>query len=123
MRQWNANMEERRKVVGTKTKRSRSLDEAARGKAGLQNLIRQSQTQMWSDSLQKVRGAIVWRVAQYNNHQVGRTVEALTDREGKQANTAAGKEEIVRHKSFPRKDNDQYFDLPAVGSAHTRVTT
>jgi len=50
------------------------------------------------------------------------TVEALTDRDGKQANTSLEKVEMLRHKSFPPKDGDQYYELPSVGSAHTRVT-
>jgi hypothetical protein len=41
-------------------------------------------------------------------------VEALTDREGRQANTATEKEEMLRHESFPPNDNDQYYELPAV---------
>jgi len=49
-------------------------------------------------------------------------VEALTDREGKQANTATEKEEMLRRESFPPNDNDQYYELPPAGSAHTRVT-
>jgi len=50
------------------------------------------------------------------------TVEALTDREGKQANTSLEKEEMLRRESFPPNDDDQYYALPAAGSAHTRVT-
>jgi hypothetical protein len=50
------------------------------------------------------------------------TVEALTDREGKQANTSLEKEEMLRHESFPPNDGDQYYELPPAGSAHTRVT-
>ena len=50
------------------------------------------------------------------------TVEALTDREGKQANTSLEKEEMLRHKSFPPNDGDQFSELPPAGSAHTCVT-
>ena len=50
------------------------------------------------------------------------TVEALTDREGKQANTSLEKGEMLRHESFPPNDGDQYYELPPAGSAHTRVT-
>jgi hypothetical protein len=50
------------------------------------------------------------------------TVEALTDREGTQANTATEKEEMLRRESFPPNDNDQYYALPPAASAHTRVT-
>jgi len=50
------------------------------------------------------------------------TVEALTDRDGKQANTSLEKEEMLRRKSFPPNDGDQYYELPPAGSAQTHVT-
>ena len=49
-------------------------------------------------------------------------MEALTDREGKQANTIAEKEEMLRGESFPRNDGDQYYELPPAGQAHERIT-
>jgi len=77
---------------------------------------------MWSDYLQNLRGAEVWRAAKYVDPRVGATVEALTDREGTQANTAIEKEEMLRLESFPMNDDDQYYELPPAGSAHTNVT-
>jgi len=50
------------------------------------------------------------------------TVEALTDRDGKQANTSLEEEEKLRDKSFPPNDGDQYYQLPRAGIAHTLVT-
>ena len=49
-------------------------------------------------------------------------MEALTDREGKQANTIAEKEEMLRGESFPLNDGDQYYELPPAGQAHERIT-
>jgi hypothetical protein len=120
-RWWNADIKERRKAVG-REKRRRNSGEAARAKAKLQKSIRQSKSKMWSEYLQNLRGAEVWRAARYVNPRAGMTVEALTDREGKQANTATEKEEMLRRESFPPNDNDQYYELPPAGSAHTRVT-
>jgi len=40
------------------------------------------------------------------------TMEALTDREGKHADTSLEKEEMLRHMSFPPIDRDQYYELP-----------
>jgi hypothetical protein len=77
---------------------------------------------MWSDYLQNLRGAEVWRAAKYVDTRAGATVEALTDREGKQANTAMEKEEMLRLESFPLNDDDHYYELPPAGSAHMRVT-
>jgi len=50
------------------------------------------------------------------------TVEALTDRDAKRANTSLEKEEMLRHECFPPNDSDQDYELPPAGSAHTRVT-
>jgi len=40
-------------------------------------------------------GAEVWRAARYTNPRASMTVEAMTDREGKQANTGREKEEML----------------------------
>jgi len=49
-------------------------------------------------------------------------VEAQTDREGKQANTLLEKEEMLRLESVPPNNDDEYYERPPAGSAHTRVT-
>jgi len=77
---------------------------------------------MWSNYLQNLRGAEEWRAARYKNPLAGMTVDSLTDREGKQANTSLEKEEMLRHKSFPPNDGDQYYKLPPAESTHTRLT-
>ena len=69
-----------------------------RAKAELQKLIRHSQSTMWRDYLQSLRGAKGWRAAQYVNPCAGTTMEALTDREGEQANTSLEKEQMLRRK-------------------------
>jgi len=56
---------------------------------------------MWSDYLHNLREAEVWRPAPFANPQVAITMEALTDRECKQANTATEKEEMLTDESFP----------------------
>jgi len=50
------------------------------------------------------------------------TVEALTNREGKQASTATEKEETVWHECFLPHNDDQYYELPPAGSAHIHIT-
>jgi len=64
----------------------------------------------------------VWRAARYATPRAGMTVEALTYREGKRANTSLEKEGMLRHESFPPNDGDQYYEPPPAGSAHTHVT-
>jgi len=64
----------------------------------------------------------VWRGARYANPRVGMTVEALTDRDDKEANTSLEKEELLSHESFPPNDSEHHYELPPAGSAHTRVT-
>jgi len=76
---------------------------------------------MWSDYLQNLRGAEVWRATKYVDPRAGATVEALTDTEGKQVNTGMENEEMVRLESFPRNDDDQYYELLPASSGHTKV--
>jgi len=49
-------------------------------------------------------------------------MKALTDGEGKQANTILEKEEMLICRSFPPDDDNQYYQLPPAGHAHTPVT-
>jgi hypothetical protein len=51
---------------------------------------------MCSDYLQNLNGDEVWSTGRYANPRAGATVEALTAREGDQANRAEEKEEMVR---------------------------
>ena len=71
--------------------------------------------------MQNLRGAEVWRAAPYAIRRAGTTVEALTDREGKQANTSLEKEEMLRRSSYPPNDHDQYYKLAPAGSSHMCV--
>jgi hypothetical protein len=49
-------------------------------------------------------------------------VAALTHPEGKHANISLGKQEMLGSKSFPLKDDDQYYTLCPAGSTHTWIT-
>jgi len=120
-RWWNADIKERRQAV-RREQRRRNSEEAARAKPKLRLSIWQSKSKMWSEYLQNPRGAEDWRATRYANPRVCMTVEALTDRDGKQANTAMEKEDMLRRESFPPNNNDQYYELPPAGSEHTRVT-
>jgi hypothetical protein len=57
--------------------------------------------------MQNLWGAEVWTAPRHANLPPGTTVEALTDREGKQANPSFEKEEMLRCESFPPNDGDQ----------------
>jgi len=121
-RWWNADIKARRKAVGREKRRRRNSEEAAWAKSEFQKLIRRSKSQMLSDYVQNLRGAEEWRAARYANSRASMTVEALTNREGKQANTAMEEEEMLRPESLPPNDDDQWDELPPVGSSHTRAT-
>jgi len=77
---------------------------------------------MWSDYLQNLRGVEEWRADPYATPPVSMTMEALTDREGKQVYTGTEREEILRHEFFTPNDNDQDYQLPPAGNAPTRIT-
>jgi hypothetical protein len=64
---------------------------------------------MWNDRVQSVRGSKVRGVAKFTTPPAGATLEALTDREGKQATTIAEKEEMLRGDYFPLNDRDEYY--------------
>ena len=49
-------------------------------------------------------------------------MEALTDVGGKQANTVAEKERMLRAESFPVNDGDQDYKLPPAGQPHEGIT-
>jgi len=121
-RRWNADIRQSRKAVGMEMRRRRNSEEAAKAKAELQKSIRHSKRKMWSEYLQNLRGAEVCRAARYANARAGMTLEAFTDREGKQANRSQEKEEMLRGESCPPNNYDQYYKLPPAGSAHTCVT-
>jgi hypothetical protein len=77
---------------------------------------------MWTEDLQNLTEAEVWRAARHANHPAGTTVEAFIDTACQQANTRLEKEEMLRRWSVPPNDDDQYYKQPHAGSAHTRVT-
>jgi hypothetical protein len=118
---WNADIRRRWQAVRREKRRRQNSEEAAKAKAELQESIRQSKRKMWSQYLENLMEAEVWRAAQHAKPCEDTTMEALTVREVKQANTLREKEEILRRESFPQNDDDQYFELPPAGSAHTRV--
>jgi len=122
-RWWNAEIIEMRSALGREPRRrGRRSEPAARVKAELQNSIRQSKSRMWNDYLQDLRGGEVWWAAKFTNPRAGATVEALTHREVKQANTIAEREEMLRGESFHLNDREQFSKLPPAGQAHERIT-
>jgi hypothetical protein len=57
--------------------------------------------------LLNLKRGMVWRAAMFANPRTGATVEAVTNREGKQASTMAVKERKLRGESFPLNNVDQ----------------
>jgi len=103
---WNADIRARRMAVGREKCRRRHLEEAAKAKAEFQKSIRQCKRKMWSEYLQNLRGAEVWRAARYAYPRAGMTVDATRDRDGKQAKKALEKKEMLRRESFTPNDDD-----------------
>jgi len=84
----------------------------------LQKSIPREKGRMWNDYMRDLRGAEGWRAAKFRNPWAGASREAMTDRDGKQANTITEKEEILRRESFRPNEYDQYFELPPAGQAN-----
>ena len=72
--------------------------------------------------MQNLRAAEVWRAVQSINPCTAMSIEASTDRESKQANTATEKEDMLRRTAFRPNDDDQQFKLPPAARAHTPFT-
>jgi hypothetical protein len=119
---WNANIREWRKVLETKKVRRRKSEVAAKAKAEFPKSIRRCKCIISSENLQNLMGAEVKRAAWYTKPHAGMTVEAFTDSNGKQASTSLKKEEMLRCKSFPPNEDDQYYKLPPAASALTHIT-
>jgi len=95
-RWWNDEIKERRSALGREKRRGKRSEAGAHAKAELQRSIRQSKSRMWNEYLLNLRGGEVWWAAKFANPRAGATVEAFTDTEGKQANTMAEKEKMLR---------------------------
>jgi hypothetical protein len=115
-------MKHRRSALGREKRRGMRSEAAARATAELKNTIQQSKSWMKDYYLQNLRGGEVWRAGKFTKPQAGATVEALTDRVKKQANSIAEKEEILRIESFPLNDGDQYYELPRLALTQERIT-
>jgi hypothetical protein len=76
---------------------------------------------MWVDYMHNLSGGEHWRAAKLSNPSAGATLEALTDREGKEANTIAEKKEMFQAESFPVNDGDLYYTRPPAGHAYKRI--
>jgi hypothetical protein len=100
-RLWNGKIKERRSALGREKRSGRRSEAAPGATAELQKSIRQSKSQMWNDYMQYLREGEVWRTAKFTNPRARATGEALIFREGKQANTIAEKEEMLRGESSP----------------------
>jgi hypothetical protein len=107
-RWWKDEVKERSSALGSAQTRGRRSELAAPKKVEQQNSIRQCYSPMWNDYVQNFMGGKAWRAAKFTNHQVGGTVGVVTYRYGKQANSIAEKEDMVRRETFSLNDRDQY---------------
>lgn len=112
---WNGEIKERKSELGRGKRRKRRLTATAQPKAELLRLIRRATDRMWNDPLKNLRGVRVWRTVEFANPRAGATVEALTDRDGKQENTVTAKEKMLRRESFLQNQHDQDSELPQAG--------
>lgn len=94
----------------------------AQAKAELHKSIQKAKDRMWNDYLKNLRGAKVWRAATFTNPWTAATVDTLTDRAGKQANSIIKKEKIFSLEFSSTKEHKQYFELPLAGQAHQSVS-
>jgi len=87
----------------------------------LQVLLWPSKNQMWSDYLKDPSRDEVVVVSPYTNTQVGMMVDAVSARDGKEANTATEIEVMPRCELLSAQDGIQYYEGPSLGCAHPCV--
>jgi len=92
----NVGIKEKRSQLGRVKRRRHRSAVTAQAKAKLQKSIQRAKDRMWNDCLNNLQGAEVWRAAKFTNPWTGVTMQALTDRVGKHANTITKKEEMLR---------------------------
>jgi len=85
-RWWNGEIKEKSCQLGREKRRRRRSAATAQAKAELQKSVWRAKDKMCNDNLKNQRGAEVWIGAKFANPQAGMTLEALSDRDGKQAN-------------------------------------
>jgi hypothetical protein len=88
-RWWNGMINEKRSQLGREKRRRCRVAATAQAKAELQKSVWRAKDKMWNDYLKNQGGAEVWTAAKFANPRAGMTVDALTDRDGNQANTIA----------------------------------
>jgi len=121
-RGWNGEIKDKRSQLGREKRRGRRSAATPQAKAELQKSVRRAEDKMWNYDLKNQRGAEVWGAANFANALAEMTVAALTNRDGKEENMNAEKEEMLRGESFPLNESNQYFELPPGGQAHQSVT-
>jgi len=94
-RWWNGEITEKRSQLGREKRRRCRSAATAQAKAELQQSIQREKGRMWNDYLRNLMGDEVWRAAKFDNPRAGATVEALTDSNGKEANTITEKERML----------------------------
>jgi len=109
---------ESRSAPGSVLSRGWRSDEAAYVKAEMLKSIQQSQSKMWNDYLLKLSSGEVGWAEFFSHTSPGVTMDALTDKQGKQVNTLAITETILREQSIPLIDRDQYYTLPPARTTH-----
>jgi len=84
---WNGQIEERRSEIG-REKGSRCRSAAtAQANGELEKSISRANDRTWNDHLMNKRGADIWSTVNCANTRAESTVETLTDRDAKLANT------------------------------------
>jgi hypothetical protein len=111
-RWWNGEIKEKRSQLGREKRRRRMSVPTAQAKSELQKTVWRAKDTMWNDYLKNLRGAEVCRAAKFASPQAEMTLEALTDRDGKQPNTIAAKKEMLRQESFPQMSTTNTSNYP-----------
>jgi hypothetical protein len=97
------------------------LDVAAKVKAGWQKSIWRAKDNMWNEYLENLRSAQVWKVPMFANSLTAGAVVALTNRDGKHANTITNQKSMLKRESSPPNEQNQSLELPLAAEAHLPI--
>jgi hypothetical protein len=102
-------MMERRSQYEKEKRRRHRFASTAQARAQLQKSIWRANDRMWNIYLQNRMGAEVCWAVKFSMPPARATIQALTDRNGRQGNTITENEEMLRHESFPPNEHKQYL--------------
>jgi hypothetical protein len=121
-RWWSAEIGEKRRILGSLTRRRRrspqpvSAKEVKTAPREFRRTFRRAKRECWQGFLQEAQGEQVWQALRYTSPRIDSTTEVLKGERGEMAATIAEKEELIVRSAFPAPPPDEPVNVPGNGS-------